>query len=150
MTDSISDLAHDHHELNRHVLAAGSALRALLRDPAARPAFETALSNLHDLLFDHFAREEEAMFPFIADAFADLATRVHDMTIAHDTICGALTRALHLANNTGEAEPIRALYERFEQAYAGHAALEATLLRELDQRLSSAQREQLGSLLEDL
>ncbi len=151
MTDSVQDLAHDHREINRQVFTVGALLHAAEREPAKLPALAAALSGLHDLLFSHFAREEEALFPFLAETFAELAPRVHDMIAAHDRICGALTRALYLATQpTTNLAAIRAMYDRFELAYSTHASKEASLLHDLDAGLTPAQRATLTALIADL
>lgn len=150
MPDSVQDLAHDHREINRQVFAVGALLLATEREPAKFAALAAALSGLHDLLFSHFAQEEEGLFPFLAETFPELAPGVHDMIAAHDRICGALTRALYLANQATHVTAIRAMYERFELAYSSHASKEATLLHELDARLSPDQRATLTGLLADL
>lgn len=150
MTDSVSDLTHDHRDINQRVLAVSGALRQLDGDTDGFSAFTVGISELHDLLFAHFAREEEGLFPFLADALPDLAGRVHDMTIAHDTICGALTRARHLATSPDNLEAVRTMYERFELAYATHASTETALLADLETRLAPDQRAALEGLLDGL
>nr|HEX4312356.1 hemerythrin domain-containing protein [Kofleriaceae bacterium] len=151
MADAIDDLAHDHREINRQVLDVAAALRALRHDdaPAVR-AFSAAISTLHDMVFSHFAREEEGLFPYLGSAFPELADRVQELTIAHDTICGALTRARYLASADGDVATVRALYDRFELAYASHASRESALLRDIDERLDSSQRAVIADLLDDL
>jgi hypothetical protein len=72
------------------------------------------------------------------------------MATAHDAICGALARMIHLARSGAELVTIIALHARFEQAYAAHAGLEAELLESLDGRLDPAQRERLGALVQGL
>ena len=147
MPDSVHDLGHDHLEINRRVLAVGK----LARDSnAAATSLVTALGDLRELLFFHFAREEEGVFPFIAEAFPDLAERARAMAVAHDTICGALARTVHLASAGSDAAAIVALYERFEVAYSSHASLEAALLDDLNARLDPANRASLVRLLEGL
>jgi hypothetical protein len=113
-------------------------------------ALSSALDELRELLFLHFAREEEGLFPFVAEAAPTLALQVHDMATAHDTICGALARACHVARSGAEASNLIALYERFEQAYSIHAKSEAELLSRLDELLDNAQRERLAALVEGL
>lgn len=150
MADSLTDLAHDHHEINRQVLAVAASLRDLTPDAEAFVTFTGALADLQELLFSHFAVEEEGLFPFLAETFPQLATRVHDMIVAHDTICGALTRTRYLTPTAGNLAAIHTLYERFEVAYANHAASELALLTDLDARLSSEQRVTLTGLIHGL
>jgi hypothetical protein len=150
MSDSVHALGHDHLEINRQVLAVGALLRKLQRDGNAASVLVTALGELCELLFFHFAREEEGVFPFIADAIPELAERARAMSIAHDTICGALARTFHLASAGGDVVAIVTMYERFEVTYASHASLEASLLEDLDARLDPAQRATLVAMLKGL
>jgi iron-sulfur cluster repair protein YtfE (RIC family) len=153
-SDPLHDLAHDHAELNRRVLEAGALVTELARAPHAGRTRELAslLGQLCDLLFAHFAREEEALFPFVVAAIPKLAKQVDEMAVAHDGICGALARMTHLASSTATAEhaTITALFGRFETAYVNHAHAEAALLRSLEQQLAPAQRAELAELVRGL
>jgi iron-sulfur cluster repair protein YtfE (RIC family) len=145
--DPIRDLAHDHDDLNRRVLE----LRALLdgrRD--ADESISTRLSALREQLFLHFAREEEGLLPFVADQFPALAEQVHVIVVAHDTICGALARMVHLATTDPTSAVLHAVFERFEASYAAHARAEVAVLRSLEGKLDEAQRRQLADLVRDL
>jgi iron-sulfur cluster repair protein YtfE (RIC family) len=152
MTDPIQDLAHDHADINRRVLALGAAVRALDRDDGDGMALAlvTRLGELRELLFLHFAREEEGLFPFVSEAVPDLAEQVHAMAVAHDAICGGLARMYHLAAANTEIATIIAVFTRFEGAYASHAEVEAEILHTLGGRLDRAQREQLAALVRGL
>jgi iron-sulfur cluster repair protein YtfE (RIC family) len=142
MSDAIERLAHDHADVNRRVLAIGSELR---KQPATNLA--EPLAQLRDVLFHHFASEEEGLFPFVASALPELAARVDAMAVAHDTICGSLARMVQLA---AEGKPLGALFERFEAAYAEHHAAEADVFAELERRLGRDQRAALRALLTGL
>ncbi len=147
MRDAVRDLSHDHGELNRRVLA----LSARMGEPKLDPqGVAHLLVELRELLFTHFAREEEGLFPFVAERIPSFAMRVHDMAVAHDTICGALSRACHLASLAAERSQLVAVYERFERAYAEHARTESELLAALDLQLDAADRDRLAALVEGL
>lgn len=148
MPDPVHDLAHDHADLNRRVLEIGERIRGLEQDGAT--ALAAPLTELRELLFLHFAREEEGLFPFITDNVRPLAEQVHGMAVAHDTICGALARMCHLAASGGEPSTIASLFERFEHAYATHARTEAALLAKLDGILDARQRAKLAALVDGL
>jgi DUF438 domain-containing protein len=152
MTDPIQDLAHDHSDINRRVLAVGSAVRALGRDGSdgLALALVTRLDELRELLFLHFAREEEGLFPYVSEAVPDLAEQIHAMALAHDAICGGLARMCHLAAANAEIATIIAVFSRFETAYASHAEMEAEILRTLGGRLDREQLEQLAALVRGL
>jgi hypothetical protein len=148
VADAVEDLAHDHADLNRRVLALGAAIPGLDRD--ALPAFAAQIEELRELLFLHFAREEEGLFPFVSDSEADLGDQVNAMASAHDTICGAVARMCHLASTGAEPGTLALVFQRFETAYAAHARTEAELLQELNRRLSPEQRAKLAALVDGL
>lgn len=152
LTDPIDDLTHDHADINRRVLAIGMALRALDRDggDGLARALLKHVGELRELVFLHFAREEEGLFPFVADAVPDLVASVQDMSVAHDAICGALARVYHLAEASAGISAITAVFTRFEAAYASHAETEAEFLRKLAASLAPAQRDQLAALVHGL
>jgi iron-sulfur cluster repair protein YtfE (RIC family) len=152
MTDPVEDLVHDHADINRRVLALGAAIRALDRNDGNGMALALVhrLGELRELLFLHFAREEEGLFPFVAEAVPELAGAVPTMAMAHDAICGGLARMYHLASANADLTVLLAVFARFETAYASHADAEADLLRELTARLDLAQRTQLSDLVRGL
>jgi DUF438 domain-containing protein len=153
MTDPIEDLTHDHADINRRVLAIGAAIRALDRDGGGNGLARALVGRLHELrelLFTHFAREEEGLFPFVADAMSALTTPIADMAVAHDAICGALARVYHLAESSAEISAITQMYTRFEAAYASHSETEARLLHDLARALDPAQRDKLAVLVRGL
>lgn len=148
--DPVDHLAHDHAELNARVLELGSRVRAQGGLAAGTDALAAPLRELRDDLFLHFAREEEALFPFVTDIFPELAERVNAMIAAHDTICGTLARMCHLASRDAPLAILSPLYERFETSYGDHASSEGDLLRRLDRDLGPAQRRALAGLVAGL
>jgi len=152
MIDPVQDLVHDHADINRRVFALGSAIRALDRDDGdgLALALVTRLGELRELLFLHFAREEEGLFPFVSESVPDLADQVHAMALAHDAICGGLARMYHLAAANAELPTVLAVFTRFETAYGSHAEVEAKLLHTLSGRLDSEQRARLAELVRGL
>ncbi len=149
MSDPVATLSHDHGELNRRVLDLGGLIRGLAAGADARTLVEP-LRDLREMLFLHFAREEEGLFPFVTDQVGELADQVHVMELAHDTICGSLARMVHLASTNASLVLLLQLFDRFENAYAAHATTEAELLAELDSKLDPAQRARLAQLVEGL
>jgi iron-sulfur cluster repair protein YtfE (RIC family) len=150
--DPVQDLVHDHADINRRVLALGTSIRTLGRDEfdGVSLALATRLGELRELLFLHFAREEEGLFPFVAEAVPELADQVRAMSVAHDAICGGLARMYHLAAANAEIATIAAVFDRFETTYGSHAEVEAELLRQLRSRLDSDQRARLADLVRGL
>ncbi|HEX3474569.1 MAG TPA: hemerythrin domain-containing protein [Kofleriaceae bacterium] len=152
MTDPVQELVHDHADINRRVLALGAAIRALDRPDGDGMAVALVhqLGELRELLFLHFAREEEGLFPFVSEVVPELADQVHAMAMAHDAICGGLARMYHLVSANAELAHVLAVFARFEAAYASHADAEAELLRELTGRLDGGQRGRLAELVRGL
>lgn len=148
MGDPIRSLVHDHGDINQRVRELGPAVRGA--DAAKLRDLSTPLRDLREHLFLHFAREEEGLFPYVAEALPDLSTEIERMLTAHDSICGALARLIHLASVGGDLATIRSLCGRFEEAYAAHAQSEAALLRDLDARLAADQRSRLGEIVRGL
>lgn len=150
--DPVHVLAHDHADINRRVLALGTSVAQLDRDgqAAGTRVLAAPLGELREILFLHFAREEEGLFPFVAETFPALADRVREMETAHDAICGAVARMFDLATTNASLAALVPVYRRFEAAYAQHANSEATLLTDLERRLDPAQRAVLGALVEGL
>lgn len=146
----LEELEHDHAALNRRVLDIAALLREG-RGSLARLA--TALVELREQLFLHFAREEEGLFPYVSRALPDLAGDLGAMAAAHDGICGTLARMAHLVEGGGDADHLDLLgdlFARFQGSYADHAQGERELLRTLHGRLSAAQREELAALIRGL
>lgn len=152
MNDPVQDLVHDHADLNRRVLALGTTIRALDRDEGNGMALAlvTRLGELRELLFLHFAREEEGLFPYVAETVPDLADQIQEMAVAHDAICGGLARMYHLSAANSEIAVITQVFTRFEAAYARHAEVEAELLGQLTARLSPEQLARLSELVHGL
>lgn len=152
MNDPVQALVHDHADLNRRVLALGTAIRALDRDDGNGMALAlvTRLGELRELMFLHFAREEEGLFPYVAEAVPELADQVQAMAVAHDAICGALARMYHLSAANADIAVITQVFARFEASYAGHAQVEAELLAQLAGRLAPDQLARLSELVHGL
>jgi hypothetical protein len=152
MTDPVQDLAHDHADINRRVIGLAATIRTLGRDDSDGMALALVpqFGELRELLFLHFAREEEAVFPFVTEAVPDLGPQVAAMALAHDTICGSVARMCHLAAANAELTVIAAVFARFESAYASHAEVEAAFLQLLGRRLDREQRTGLAELVRGL
>jgi iron-sulfur cluster repair protein YtfE (RIC family) len=150
--DPVQLLVHDHAEINYKVLRLGMSIAQLGRGdrPATAGSLVDAIADLRELLFFHFAREEEGLFPYAADVAPDLSAQIDAMAIAHDTICGAVARMHHLATQDGELSGLSVVFERFEKAYSEHSANEVAVLAKLDERLDAAQRARLTELVSGL
>ena len=142
------ELQHDHAALQVKVRALGVVVSRFEREPTAavRAACATAVTSLREDLFLHFAREEEALVPFVAANVPAFAAAVTGLVDAHDAICGALARMGELVR-TGTAPALAAIFERFTTAYATHATREREVLAQIAAALSARQRTALAALL---
>ena len=148
--DPVQNLVHDHADLNRRLLAIGVLLAKVQHDTLELSELVTPLTELRELLFLHFAREEEGLFPFVSEVLPALSDQVHEMALAHDAICGGLARMVHLARVGGDSGVLASVFERFEVAYSAHARSEADLLDAVGKGLSAEHRARLAALVDGL
>jgi iron-sulfur cluster repair protein YtfE (RIC family) len=148
--DPVATLVHDHGAINRILLELGNEMESLRKGEEINPDLADELHALRDLLFLHFAQEEEGLFPFVAEALPALADQVGSMAAAHDGICGGLSRLIHMLETQADTATTLGVFDRFEHAYSEHARLETMLLAAVDQQLTAAQRAQLAELVRGL
>lgn len=154
--DPLLALEHDHVHLSRLVAELRSLVRALGEGeprPELRDDIVAVLSSIRDDLFDHFAREEEILFPYLEQALPELRESLARLEGAHDRICGGVSRLIALAEK-GEAlwqasALVGQLFERFDREYGEHARGESELLRGLAARLDDAQRRHVREIMRD-
>ena len=142
------ELQHDHAALQVKVRALGVIVGRFEREPTAavRAGCATAVTSLREDLFLHFAREEEALVPFVDANVPAFAAAVTGLVDAHDAICGALARMGEVVR-TGTAPALSAIFDRFTTAYATHATREREVLAQIAAALSARQRTALAALL---
>ncbi len=117
----------------------------------AREKLAALASELRHELLEHFANEEEALFPFIREHFPQRSDAVDRLHAAHDIICGTLVRFSFLAERDAElSNEARLAFERFETAYGNHSRDEAELLENIGRSLTPAQQTELETLLHGL
>ena len=152
-TGSVQRFGHSHAHLGELMLELAELLRddVFAATPEARVALAQLAAELRDELLEHFANEEEGLFPFVRDQVLALRATVERLQAAHDTICGALVRFAFLAEREGEPSSEALLaYERFQVAYGAHAREESDLLDQLEQALTLKQQSELETLLRGL
>jgi iron-sulfur cluster repair protein YtfE (RIC family) len=153
-SDPLDELAHDHGQLSVLVFEVLNALESKTASP--RPVEQRWLRDhlieLREALLLHFAREEEGLFPFVGQHFPEAASRVAAMEVAHDGMCGSVTRMAYLAEQAADAFPrhlqaIAASFMRFLDGYVSHSRVESELIEELAGRLDTEQRATLAELI---
>ena len=148
--DPVATLVHDHAAINRILLELGKEMEALRKGEEVNPDLADELHALREILFLHFAQEEEGLFPLVAEGLPALADQVASMAAAHDGICGGLSRLIHMLETQADTVTTLGIFDRFEHAYSEHARLEAQLLAVVDREVSAAQRAQLADLVRGL
>lgn len=139
----LHQLEHDHTTLSQAVADLRATLSRVPRD-----VFVAKLDAVMDELFEHFAREEEGLFPYLLQQVPDQAEAIAQLQAAHDRICGAASRLKALSPE--QIDLAITLFKRFDAEYTGHAQREAEFLRSLGARLSASQHEALAEILRDL
>jgi hypothetical protein len=153
----LSLLEHDHAQLTRLIAALHAEVVTLKEagspfEPMADDLVQ-ALVALGEELFEHFAREEEGLFPFVVERVPDLAPDVAALVEGHDRICGAASRLLALRGRSPTPATIdlaASLFQRLVEAYAEHSGRELALLSALAPRLDAAAREEIAPLIADV
>lgn len=138
MSDSIRRFEHSHAHLASSMLT----LRRLVDGDAHDAQLVARVEEFRDQLLDHFANEEEVLFPFIRERDAASAPAVDALIEAHDALCASIVRLAHAIKHASPATA-RAAYAKFQTLYAKHSLDEATLLEQLAERLSPAERRSL-------
>jgi hypothetical protein len=141
--DPLLALEHDHVHLSRLV----ADLREMV--PASHPELAPTLAALRDDLFHHFAREEEALFPYLIQTVPELEPAIAVLVSAHDRVCGAVSRLCSLVDK-GQSPLVAQLFERLDAEYVDHARKESELLRALGGKLSREQRAHVRKLIQDI
>ena len=126
-----------------------AAVEAGDRTPSAIQAeLREQLDSLRSDLIDHFGREEEWCFPFFREALPDVGAQVDQLEAAHDQMCGAVTRLVHLTARPGRHfvssfPHLVHVFHRFAETYSQHAAGERAILRNAAVRLTPDQAQAL-------
>jgi iron-sulfur cluster repair protein YtfE (RIC family) len=147
VSDPVATFERSHLRLSALALEVSSLVRSTT--PADASRLSACVQSLCDGLLEHFAAEEEGLFPFVRAHVPSKAASVDELVAAHDSICGALLRLAHVARSARpDRRALAALFERFEVAYATHAQVEAELLAGLGRSLEPRHRAELRRLLE--
>ncbi|HXX68928.1 MAG TPA: hemerythrin domain-containing protein [Polyangiaceae bacterium] len=150
---------HSHTTLTKLALEVGEMIRAEASHPPTharlRKRLMSRLGALREQLIQHFANEEEALFPFVRETVPARADTVDRLQDSHDLICGSLMRLVHLVEHDrhafgGRRPTLVGLYERFENAYAEHAQEEGALFEALGRALNGRKRRELAERLQGL
>jgi iron-sulfur cluster repair protein YtfE (RIC family) len=156
VSDPVRRFEHSHARLTKLTLEVREAIQAeRAGNSRHREQLVRSLETLRDELLEHFANEEEGLFPFLRSCVPAKAEAVDRLESAHDSVCGSVLRLVHLATRVHRSPRAdrRALldhFERFEAAYGAHSRDEAALFDEIGRVLDERQRTELASILRGL
>jgi len=156
----LRELAHDHRDLNELLVAVNEALSRVDKK-ASRLVDELheirdGIEAFRDALLEHFAREQEGLFPFVVRRLPSFEERARGLVVEHDRVAEHLTelaRRIGRIEETGAEDAMRdwrVSLGRLEELYAAHARSELAFLEEVAGALAgdSGAADQLRDLLE--
>jgi hemerythrin-like domain-containing protein len=154
--DPIQELVHDHRELNGLLLAVHEALARVARAESSLAdelhEIRDGIEAFCDELLVHFAREQEALLPFVVIRLPAMSPRADAIIVEHDVIAASLTTLVQTVSSVEDATlgPWRATLARFEELYAAHTRSELSFLEDVVRHLQNdpASFAQLRDLLD--
>ena len=158
MADPLKELAHHHRELSGLLIAVRGALVRVERGESKLDdelhELRDGIEGFRESLLEHFAREQEGLFPFVAARIPAERARTDELIAEHDRIAEALTtllRDLGRIDSSGELGPFRATLAHFEELYASHSRGELGFLEDVAAALASdaSAMEQLRAHLDE-
>lgn len=127
MPTPLQELAHDHRELSGLLFALHEALARIERGTSKLEdelhEMTDGIEAFREALLEHFAREQEGAFPFVAMRLPAERTHVDELVAQHDRIAetlGNVVRDLHAAEIATWSEALA----RFDSLYAEHTKSE--------------------------
>jgi iron-sulfur cluster repair protein YtfE (RIC family) len=119
-----------------------------------KPVVERAVVELRDALFEHLAKEEEGLFPYVVTYAPGLAKSVARLSTSHEALSAAVLRLEQSVHRKSSArrstDTPSAAFDRFHAIYTDHEASETRFLRRVDARLDDAQRHALAAIVRGL
>ena len=150
--DPLDRLEHDHGQLSKRL----GFVRALLVEARADSGaienavdmFQRTLPPLMHALVEHFAHEEQGIFPFVEARWPDLREEIGALVEGHDRIRETATIILALANRGLRWFNLTAvMFDRLDGDFAEHDRRERVLLEALAERLDGDARRELAGML---
>lgn len=143
--DLFDRLEHDHAPMSAVMLEIGDWFAGPDGDLVA---LRDKLDLLKELVIEHFAEEEETVFPSLSELLPEQAGALASLAEGHDAICGLAVRLRSVAERSEpDMAAMRTLFERLEASYADHAKRETALLKGIRARLSPESMERLRAHL---
>ena len=136
--EDLDSISYDHAALSSqvtYVLALLAALRAERLEMTSLHAEVLRQTDiLGSVLMDHIAYEEESAFPYLAEKYPYLTSRINSILTQHAEVVGAFNefRSVLNANDASiSRHMLLAKAEAFDTVFEQHATVETQLLQEL-------------------
>ncbi len=144
--------------MRRVVATLRDAINAVLRGERAAGDIADEVSAFLEVaeeeIFEHFDREEQALFPFLRTVMSDMEASIARLERGHDTMCGVITRISRIAGSenalTENFETLVALFARFDANFVSHSEAEWSIIRRIAEQLNADERRRLGELLSEI
>lgn len=148
----LQELAHDHRELSGLLVAVHEAL-ARIESGASKLEDEVhemtdGLEAFREELLEHFAREQEGAFPWVAERLPAERARVDSLVAEHDRIAESINVVVKDLHTFDLVTWTQAL-ARFDALYAEHSKSELAFYRDVTTALEgdAAATQKLRDLL---
>lgn len=155
----IGQLEHDHLIVERMVDDLREGVQSVLRGEREavdlKDEFIEFLELAEEELYEHFDREEQVVFPFLAEQLPESQSSIERLSHAHDRMCGAMSRMQRLVELdddefSAQFDALVALFARFDANFGRHSREEIGLFQALGQRLQPADLERLQQMLREI
>jgi iron-sulfur cluster repair protein YtfE (RIC family) len=142
VTHPTGRLAHDHRELSGLLIAVHAALsRVDLRQSKLADELHEirdGVEAFREALLEHFAREQETLFPFVVSKVPDMRERCDGLVADHDRIAEMLTtlvKDLATAEASGALSAWTSTLNAMETTYSAHTKSELAFFDAIAKRL---------------
>jgi len=138
----LQELAHDHRELSGLLVAVHEAL-ARIENGASKLEDELhemtdGLEAFREELLEHFAREQEGAFPWVANRLPQERTRVDELVAQHDRIAESINAAVtDLRKNEPDFAKWSQALAHFDELYAEHSKTEVAFFKDVTAALEN-------------
>jgi hemerythrin-like domain-containing protein len=140
--DPLQELAHDHRELNELLIAIHGALSRVSQRESTLDdelhEIRDGVEAFRDALLVHFAREQEALFPFVVAHLPAVRDQADAIIVEHESVANSLTELVKEMSSldTDKLASWLPLLSRSEQLYSAHSQSELKFLEEVSKALA--------------
>lgn len=151
----LQELAHDHRELSGLLVAVHEALTRIEKGTSKLEdelhEMGDGLEAFREELLEHFAREQEGAFPYVASRLPNERARVDELVAQHDRIAEALNAVVADLGTAPDLAKWSQALAQFDSLYAEHSKTEVAFFKDVTAALDADAEatEKLRGLLAD-